>query len=53
MQDLDIKLDRLADGELSQEEYAALLSSLDHHEEGWKRCALIDIQPGWFCRCLR
>lgn len=40
MQDLDIKLDRLADGELNREEYAALLSSLDQHDEGWKRCAL-------------
>jgi hypothetical protein len=40
MNDLQTKLDRLADGELSRQEYAALLSSLDHEDEGWKKCAL-------------
>jgi hypothetical protein len=40
MNDLQTKLDRLADGELSREEYAALLATLDHEDEGWKKCAL-------------
>jgi len=40
MNELEIKLDRLADGELSREEYAELLCSIEHEEEGWKKCAL-------------
>ena len=40
MNDLQTKLDRLADGELNREEYAALLASLDHEDGGWKKCAL-------------
>lgn len=40
MSDLNVKLDRLADGELPRDEYAALLNSLDHVEDGWKSCAL-------------
>lgn len=35
-----IALDRLVDGELGQEEYAALLRSLDQTPDGWRRCAL-------------
>ncbi len=33
-------LDRLVDGELSAEEYAAVLRSLDDAPDGWRRCAL-------------
>jgi hypothetical protein len=40
MNELQTKLDRLADGELSREEYTDLLSSLDREDEGWKKCAL-------------
>jgi hypothetical protein len=40
MNDFQTRLDRLADGELSHEEYAELLCSLDQEEEGWKKCAL-------------
>lgn len=40
MNDWNTKLDRLADGELSRDEYAALLNSLDQVEDGWKSCAL-------------
>jgi hypothetical protein len=40
MNDLDIKLDRLVDGELSQQEYGSVLSSLENEQDGWKRCAL-------------
>jgi hypothetical protein len=36
----DTLFDRLADGELSGDEYRRLLASLDHHPDGWKRCAL-------------
>src|SRR5690348_2242572 len=39
MTNLQTKLDRLADGELSRQEYAELLCWLDHEEEGWKKCA--------------
>jgi len=40
MNELEMKLDRLVDGELSREEYSELVDSLDHHQEGWKKCAL-------------
>jgi hypothetical protein len=33
-------LDRLVDGELSAEEYAAVMRSLDDAPDGWRRCAL-------------
>lgn len=36
----EIALDRLVDGELSREEYAAMLRSLDQTPDGWRRCAL-------------
>jgi hypothetical protein len=32
-------LDRLVDGELTREEYAALLRSLEQAPDGWRRCA--------------
>ena len=38
--DDDIRLDRLVDGELSPEEYKALLEALDDEPGGWRRCAL-------------
>jgi hypothetical protein len=38
--DDDIRFDRLVDGELSPEEYKALLESLDDEPGGWRRCAL-------------
>lgn len=38
--DDDARFDRLVDGELSPEEYRALLSSLDDEPGGWRRCAL-------------
>jgi hypothetical protein len=37
--DLQARLDRLADGELSRDEYQALLAALDDEPGGWKRCA--------------
>jgi hypothetical protein len=40
MNELQTKLDRLADGELSQQDYVELLGALDHEEEGWRKCAL-------------
>jgi hypothetical protein len=36
----DARFDRLADGELSPEEYRALVSGLDEEPGGWRRCAL-------------
>jgi hypothetical protein len=36
----DRLLDRLVDGELSAEEYAAVLRSLGDAPDGWRRCAL-------------
>lgn len=36
----DRLLDRLVDGELSAEEYAAVLRSLGDASDGWRRCAL-------------
>ncbi len=36
----DARLDRLVDGELSPDEYQALLSVLDDEPGGWRRCAL-------------
>ncbi|MEQ8787345.1 MAG: hypothetical protein RIC55_13650 [Pirellulaceae bacterium] len=38
--DLDVLLDRLADGELAVDEYRRLLASLDVQPDGWRRCAL-------------
>jgi hypothetical protein len=40
MNQLEIELDRLVDGELTHEEYVRLLSRLDAESEGWRRCAL-------------
>lgn len=34
------QLDRLVDGELSRDEYHALLETLDKEPDGWRRCAL-------------
>lgn len=39
-QQLDRKLDRLIDGELSSSEYRELLATLDEQPQGWRRCAL-------------
>lgn len=36
----DARFDRLVDGELSAEEYRALLASLEDEPGGWRRCAL-------------
>lgn len=36
----DQLLDRLVDGELSAEEYATVVRSLDDAPDGWRRCAL-------------
>lgn len=36
----DAVFDRLADGELSSDDYRQLLASLDDHPDGWRRCAL-------------
>ncbi len=36
----DILLDRLVDGELSRDEYVAVVRSLENVPEGWRRCAL-------------
>ena len=38
--DDDVKFDRLVDGELSADEYRALVASLDEEPGGWRRCAL-------------
>ncbi len=37
---MDNRIERLVDGELSAEEYRALLASLDDEPGGWKCCAL-------------
>jgi hypothetical protein len=39
-QDMQARLDRLVDGELSSDEYRALLAAFDDEPGGWKRCAL-------------
>lgn len=36
----DAKFDRLVDGELTADEYRALVASLDDEPSGWRRCAL-------------
>ena len=36
----DTRFDRLVDGQLSAEEYRALVASLDDEPGGWRRCAL-------------
>lgn len=36
----DCRFDKLVDGELSPEEYKAVLSALDDEPGGWRRCAL-------------
>lgn len=36
----DVRFDRLVDGELSPEEYRALLATLDQEPAGWRSCAL-------------
>lgn len=36
----DARFDRLVDGELSADEYRALVASLDDEPAGWRRCAL-------------
>lgn len=36
----DLLLDRLVDGELDRDEYAAVVRRLDADPQGWKRCAL-------------
>jgi hypothetical protein len=38
--DDDARFDRLVDGELSPDEYQALLAALDDEPGGWRRCAL-------------
>ena len=38
--DDDVLLDRLVDGELSDEEYRQAVASLDERPDGWRRCAL-------------
>src|SRR5690349_17727894 len=37
---MDNRIERLVDGELSAEDYRALLASLEDEPGGWKRCAL-------------
>lgn len=46
-------LDRLVDGELSDEEYRELLGSLDSHAEGWRRCAMAFLESQALERELR
>ncbi len=36
----DVEVQRLVDGELSTEEYRALLAGLDEEPGGWRRCAM-------------
>src|SRR5438132_8057875 len=36
----DTRFDRLVDGEMTLDEYQALLASLDDEPGGWRRCAL-------------
>jgi hypothetical protein len=36
----EAQLDRLVDGELSEDDRRSLLLQLDHEPEGWRRCAL-------------
>jgi hypothetical protein len=40
----ELRFDRLVDGELSAEEYRALLASLDDEPGGWRRCALAFVE---------
>ena len=36
----ELRLDRLVDGELSAQEYRALLAALDEEPDSWRRCAM-------------
>lgn len=44
MKDLQAKLERLVDGELSRDEYVALLTSLEQQPQAWKDCALMFLE---------
>lgn len=41
---LDSRLNRLIDGELSPDEYRALLAGMDAEPDGWRRCALVFLE---------
>jgi len=40
MREDEYRFDRLADGELSEEQYRSLLASLDDEPGGWRQCAI-------------
>ncbi len=40
LDDFQIRLDRLADGELPLDEQRQLLTVLENQPDGWRRCAL-------------
>jgi len=48
----DTRFDRLVDGELSEEEYRQLLSTLDDYPDGWRRCATAFLEAqSWGSEC--
>jgi len=48
----DTDLDRLVDGELTRDEYAAMLRSLEHTPDGWRRCALAFLEAQAWQRAI-
>ncbi len=44
MDDFQIRLDRLADGELPLDEQRQLLTMLENQPDGWRRCALAFVE---------
>ena len=51
--DDDIRFDRLVDGELNEDEYRELLSSLDDEPGGWRRCAMAFLEAQAWSKELR
>lgn len=44
----DVLLDRLVDGEIPSEQYAAVLAALESEPDGWRRCALAFLEAQAF-----
>lgn len=49
----DSLIDRLVDGELAEQEYCELLSTLESRPDGWRRCALAFLEAQMWRRDLR
>ena len=45
----DFRFDRLVDGELSADEYRAVVASLDDEPGGWRKCALAFLEAQALC----